>query len=66
MNGLADGHVYDMECAWSQYVKSCPMKNVDIPQKYQSRENSFSDDVRERACLTGPIGQQAHLLINRN
>ena len=40
VNGLADGHVYDMGCVSSQYVKSCSMQNVNIPQKYQSRKTA--------------------------
>ena len=67
VNGLADGHVYDMGCVWSQYVKSCSMQNVNIPQKYQSRKNSFYDNVKkalgEQASFVRPINQQAHLLI---
>ena len=67
LNGLADGHVYDMGCVWSQYVKSCSMENVNIPQKYQSRKNSFYDDVKKALCeqarFARPINQQAHLLI---
>ena len=67
LNGLADGHVYDMGCVWSQYVKSCSIENVNIPQKYQSRKNSFYDDVKkalgEQASFARPINQQAHLLI---
>ena len=67
MNGLADGHVYDMGCVSSQYIKSCSMQNVNIPQKYQSRKNSFYDCVKkalgEQASFARPINQQAHLLI---
>ena len=67
VNGLADGHVYDMGCVWSQYVKSCSMQNVNIPQKYQSRKNSFYDGIKkalgEQASFARPINQQAHLLI---
>ena len=37
LNGLADGHVYNMGCAWSQYVNSCPMENVNIAQKCLER-----------------------------
>ena len=47
VNGLADGHVYDMGCVSSQYIKSCSMQNVNIPQKYQSRKNSFYDGVKK-------------------
>ena len=40
VTGLAEGHVYDMGCVWSQYVKSWSMENVDVPQKYQSRKGT--------------------------
>ena len=67
MNGLVDGHVYDMGCVWSQYVKSCSIENVNIPQKYQSRKNLMYDDVKkalgEQASFARQINQQAHLLI---
>ena len=69
VNVLADGHVYDMGCVSSQYVKSCLMQNVNIPQKYQSIKNSFYDGVKkalgEQASFARPINQQAHLLIYR-
>ena len=67
LDGLADGHVYDMGCIWSQYVKSCSIENVNIPQKYQSRKNSLYDDIKkalgEQASFARLINQQAHLLI---
>ena len=67
VNGLTDRHVYDMGCVWSQYVKSCSVENVDIPQRYQSRKSSFYDDVNEilgdLASFARPINTQSHLLI---
>ena len=56
-----------MGCVWSQYVKSCSIENANTPQKYQSRKNSFNEDVKkalgEQASFARPINKQAHLLI---
>ena len=69
MNGLTDGHVYDMGCVWSQYVKSCSVENVGVPQRYQSRKSSFYDDVKEilgdLASFARPINTHSYLLIYR-
>ena len=67
LRGLNEGHVYDMGCVWLQYVKSCSVANVTVPQKYQTRRNSFYDDVKEilgdQAGFVRRIDQFAHLFI---
>ena len=47
VTGHIKGHVNGMGCVWFQYVKSCSVENVDVPQSYQSRKSSFYDDMKE-------------------
>ena len=46
ITGLGLGHVYDMGMVWLYYTKMCNKENVELPQRYTTRRNSFYDDIK--------------------
>jgi hypothetical protein len=59
LTGLNSGHVYDMGNIWVHYKKLCSNLNMQIPQKYITRRQSFYNDIQnligEKAGFIRPI-----------
>ena len=70
LTGLNSGHVYDMGNIWVHYKKLCSNLNMQIPQKYITRRQSFYNDIQnvigEKAGFIRPIDPKAHLLVYPN
>lgn len=59
-----------MGSIWVHYKKLCSGQNMQIPQKYISRRQSFYDDIQnligENAGFIRPIHPKAHFLVYPN
>ena len=53
--------IWDALCHNLSSLVQWKMENTS---EVSTRKISFYDDVREQACLTRPISQEEHLLIN--
>ena len=65
--GLSQGHVYDMKDIWNSYSKTKQELGQDVPRKYESRKQSFYEDLKsilgEQAQFVRPLDAKASLLL---
>ncbi|WAR26623.1 hypothetical protein MAR_012327, partial [Mya arenaria] len=65
--GFSRGHVYDMNTVWSSYCRRKQESGKSVPSKYQTRKQSFYEDVKrtigEKGQLVRPLDKQSSLLL---
>ncbi|WAR17785.1 hypothetical protein MAR_032379 [Mya arenaria] len=56
--GFSRGHVYDMNTVWSSYCRRKQESGKSVPSKYQTRKQSFYEDVKRTIGEKGQLAQR--------